>query len=210
MRRHRETMLRPHGYSGATQDGHMQIECEFLWRGATRHYRDRVPETVRVASRQCRVLLQIESDPSLNTNWWDGRRLAEPRLDDFADIDAGFEARSQQGRAADLALHEQDVCRRQMPGAGVGRNLHTPTAQRLYEAAIAEVEQTRAIEFAQDHVDDLVYGRAVARDNGRSQETGCDGSVPDRHAVARQASTQQAPIALCGFGRDRPRRPEIE
>ena len=59
MRRHRETMLRPHGYSGATQDGHMQIECEFLWRGATRHYRDRVPETVRVAAGKQIVPLKV-------------------------------------------------------------------------------------------------------------------------------------------------------
>jgi uncharacterized protein YwqG len=63
------------GYPGAIQDGQMQIECEYLWRGQTRDYRDDVPETIRVAARQWRLLLQIDSDPALNMNWWDGGRL---------------------------------------------------------------------------------------------------------------------------------------
>ena len=63
------------GYPGAIQDGQMQIECEFLRQGKTRDYRETVPDAIRVASRQWRLLLQIDSDPALNMNWWDGGRL---------------------------------------------------------------------------------------------------------------------------------------
>lgn len=40
-----------------------------------RDYRQPVPETIRVASRQWCLLLQIDSDPALKMNWWDGGRL---------------------------------------------------------------------------------------------------------------------------------------
>ena len=53
----------------------MQIQCEFLWRGETRDYREPVPETVRVASREWPLLLQTISDPALDTTCWDGGRL---------------------------------------------------------------------------------------------------------------------------------------
>ncbi len=63
------------GYPGEIQDGQMGIECEYLWRGLTRDYREPVPDTLRIAARQWRLLLQIDSDPALNMNWWDGGRL---------------------------------------------------------------------------------------------------------------------------------------
>ncbi|MFN9848749.1 MAG: DUF1963 domain-containing protein, partial [Alphaproteobacteria bacterium] len=70
----------------------MQIECEYLWRGQTRDYREDVPETIRVAARQWRLLLHIDSDPALNMNWWDGGRLyvfirtRDARRGDFSKI----------------------------------------------------------------------------------------------------------------------------
>ena len=63
------------GYPGEIQDGQMGIECEYLWRGLTRDYREPVPDTLRIAARQWRLLLQIDSDAALNMNWWDGGRL---------------------------------------------------------------------------------------------------------------------------------------
>ena len=63
------------GYPSEIQGGQMALECEYLWRGLTRDYAQEVPEDIRRASRQWRLLLQVDSDPALNMNWWDGGRL---------------------------------------------------------------------------------------------------------------------------------------
>jgi uncharacterized protein YwqG len=63
------------GYPAEIQGGQMAVECEYLHRGRTFDYREPVPDDIRRASRQWRLLLQIDSDPALNMNWWDGGRL---------------------------------------------------------------------------------------------------------------------------------------
>jgi uncharacterized protein YwqG len=63
------------GYPSEIQGGQMAIECEYLHRGLTREYGAPVPDDIRRASQQWRLLLQIDSDPALNMNWWDGGRL---------------------------------------------------------------------------------------------------------------------------------------
>jgi uncharacterized protein YwqG len=63
------------GYPAEIQDGQMQVECEFLARGLTLDYREPVPEAIARASKQWRLLLQIDSDPVLGMNWGDGGRL---------------------------------------------------------------------------------------------------------------------------------------
>jgi uncharacterized protein YwqG len=63
------------GYPSEIQGGQMAVECEYLHRGLTRDYREPVPDDIRRASWQWRLLLQIDSDPALNMNWWDGGRL---------------------------------------------------------------------------------------------------------------------------------------
>lgn len=59
------------GYPSELQNGQMAVACEYLWRGQTQNYREPVPESLRLAARQWRLLLQIDSDPALNMNWWD-------------------------------------------------------------------------------------------------------------------------------------------
>lgn len=63
------------GYPGEIQGGQMAVECEYLWRGLRRDLRQPVPDEVRRAARQWRLLLQIDSDPALGMNWWDAGRL---------------------------------------------------------------------------------------------------------------------------------------
>ncbi len=63
------------GYPGEIQGGEMAIECEYMRRGLERDYDDEVPDAIRRAAREWRLLLQIDSDPALNMNWWDGGRL---------------------------------------------------------------------------------------------------------------------------------------
>jgi uncharacterized protein YwqG len=63
------------GYPSEIQGGQMALECEYLHRGLTRDYREPVPDDIRQASWQWRLLLQIDSDPALNMNWWDAGRL---------------------------------------------------------------------------------------------------------------------------------------
>jgi uncharacterized protein YwqG len=63
------------GFPSEIQGGQMGVECEYLWRGKTLDYREDVPDTIRLASRQWRLLFQIDSDPALGMNWWDAGRL---------------------------------------------------------------------------------------------------------------------------------------
>lgn len=78
------------GYPGEIQGGQMALECEYLHRGLTRDYAAPVPDAIRRASWQWRLLLQIDSDEALNMNWWDAGRLyvfiraRDARLGDFS------------------------------------------------------------------------------------------------------------------------------
>lgn len=63
------------GYPSEIQGGQMALECEHLHRGITRDYAAPVPDALRRASWQWRLLLQIDSDPAIRMNWWDAGRL---------------------------------------------------------------------------------------------------------------------------------------
>ena len=63
------------GFPGEIQNIQMQIECEYMWRGGRRDWNEPAPDAVRRASREWRLLLQIDSDPALDMNWWDAGRL---------------------------------------------------------------------------------------------------------------------------------------
>ena len=63
------------GYPSEIQGGQMGIECEYLWRGLTRDHKAPVPDSLQVAARQWRLLIQIDSDPALSMNWWDAGRI---------------------------------------------------------------------------------------------------------------------------------------
>jgi hypothetical protein len=60
------------GYPLEVQGGQLQIQCEFLHRGLTPRRGEPVPESLRRAAREWRLLLQIDSDPKLGMNWADG------------------------------------------------------------------------------------------------------------------------------------------
>lgn len=63
------------GYPSEIQGGQMGLACEYLWRGLTRDYSQPPPDSLALAARQWRLLLQIDSDPALGMNWWDTGRL---------------------------------------------------------------------------------------------------------------------------------------
>lgn len=63
------------GFPSEIQSSQMALECEYLHRGLTYDYRATPPDDLRIASRQWRLLIQIDSDPALHMNWWDGGRL---------------------------------------------------------------------------------------------------------------------------------------
>lgn len=63
------------GYPSEIQGGQLALECEHLWRGRTMDYSLPVPDAIRHAARQWRLLIQIDSDDALSMNWWDGGRL---------------------------------------------------------------------------------------------------------------------------------------
>lgn len=62
------------GYPSEVQGGQMQIESEYLRRGLEPDWAD-APDAIRRASKQWRLLIQIDSDPALKMNWSDGGRL---------------------------------------------------------------------------------------------------------------------------------------
>lgn len=63
------------GYPDEIQNSQMALECEHLHRGLNYDYRTPPPDDIRQASRQWRLLMQIDSDSDLKMNWWDGGRL---------------------------------------------------------------------------------------------------------------------------------------
>jgi hypothetical protein len=63
------------GYPGEIQGGQMAVECEHRWRGLTHDRRQPASDDILHAARQWRLLLQIDSDPALNMNWWDAGRI---------------------------------------------------------------------------------------------------------------------------------------
>lgn len=63
------------GYPSEIQASRMQVECERLRRGLDESDGAEVPEAVHRASRQWRLLIQVDSDPALGMNWGDGGRL---------------------------------------------------------------------------------------------------------------------------------------
>jgi uncharacterized protein YwqG len=61
------------GYPSEIQGSQMAIECELAARGLKADAE--VTDTIRRASKQWRLLLQIDTDPALRMNWGDGGRL---------------------------------------------------------------------------------------------------------------------------------------
>lgn len=70
-----EVQHRIGGYPSEIQSGQLARECEHLRRGMALDYGDEIPETIRRAARQWRLLLQIDSDDALGMEWGDGGRL---------------------------------------------------------------------------------------------------------------------------------------
>jgi uncharacterized protein YwqG len=63
------------GYPSEIQGGRMALECEALHRGAPPAYEEAAPDDLVRASRQWRLLVQIDSDPGLGMTWADGGRV---------------------------------------------------------------------------------------------------------------------------------------
>lgn len=63
------------GYPSEIQDSQMQIECELLRRGLSDTPQAEVSDAIRRASKQWRMLLQIDADPDLGMKWGDAGRL---------------------------------------------------------------------------------------------------------------------------------------
>lgn len=63
------------GFPAEIQGGQMQMACEYLARGLERDWSRPPPEDIVRASKQWRLLLQIDSDQALKMNWGDGGML---------------------------------------------------------------------------------------------------------------------------------------
>ncbi|MBU1374382.1 MAG: DUF1963 domain-containing protein [Alphaproteobacteria bacterium] len=64
------------GYPSEIQDEQMAISCELMRRGLPTEYGEtEITPAIERASKQWRMLLQIDSDPELKMNWGDGGRL---------------------------------------------------------------------------------------------------------------------------------------
>lgn len=63
------------GYPSEIQDEQMAISCELMRRGLPGSGATEITPAIERASRQWRLLLQIDSDPALKMNWGDGGRL---------------------------------------------------------------------------------------------------------------------------------------
>jgi uncharacterized protein YwqG len=61
------------GYPSEIQSSQMAVECELAARGLEAGAE--VTDAIRRASKQWRLLLQIDSDPALKMNWGGGGRL---------------------------------------------------------------------------------------------------------------------------------------
>lgn len=71
-----EPQHRVGGYPNEIQDECMRLSCEYLARGLPeRDYSEETPDAIDRASRQWRMLLQVDSDPDLKMNFGDGGRL---------------------------------------------------------------------------------------------------------------------------------------
>jgi uncharacterized protein YwqG len=63
------------GYPSEIQESQMQVECEYMRRGLEGDWSDEVPPAIMRASKDWRLLLQIDSDPDLGMSWGDAGRL---------------------------------------------------------------------------------------------------------------------------------------
>ncbi|TAJ70908.1 MAG: DUF1963 domain-containing protein [Phenylobacterium sp.] len=64
------------GYPSEIQDEQMAISCELMRRGLPPEYEGtEITPPIERASKQWRLLLQVDSDPALKMNWGDGGRL---------------------------------------------------------------------------------------------------------------------------------------
>lgn len=64
------------GYPSEIQDERMAISCELMHRGLPSEFEGtEITPAIERASKQWRLLLQIDSDPALKMNWGDGGRL---------------------------------------------------------------------------------------------------------------------------------------
>lgn len=64
------------GYPSEIQDEQMAISCELMRRGLPPEYEGtEITPAIERASKQWRLLLQIDSDPALKMNWGDSGRL---------------------------------------------------------------------------------------------------------------------------------------
>lgn len=64
------------GYPSEIQDEQMAITCELMRRGLPpEHEGTEITPAIERASKQWRLLLQVDSDPALKMNWGDGGRL---------------------------------------------------------------------------------------------------------------------------------------
>ena len=64
------------GYPSEIQDARMQVDCELIRRGLPAAYEGtEITDAILRASRQWRLLLQVDSDDALKMNWGDGGRL---------------------------------------------------------------------------------------------------------------------------------------
>ncbi len=64
------------GYPSEIQDTQMHVDCELIRRGLPAAFEGtEITDAILRASRQWRLLLQVDSDPALKMNWGDGGML---------------------------------------------------------------------------------------------------------------------------------------
>ena len=137
-------------------------------------------------------------------------RGAEARGDHGAHVDAGFQAGGEKSDAADLALDEEHVGRRNMPGLAVARGRRGLIAHEAKDAPVGKVEGPAARGLRDDEGDHPVDEIWMPAKGFLAEKPSLERGRLHRCPVTGKAGGQEPTIGLRGRCLNGARRAEVE